>query len=123
MPLRDARTGLSAIASKLHERPDGLLELLDAPPAAPPPPPRLLGAFDPLLLGWCSREDLLAGNQGIVTTNGLFRPFALVDGRAVATWSLQAGKIALKPFKRLSAAVNRALRSEEEDVLRYLGLR
>jgi hypothetical protein len=120
--LRDARAGVGAIASKLRERPDGLLELRDAPPAAPPPRPRLLGAFDPLLLGWCSREDLLAGNEGIVTTNGLFRPFALVDGRAVATWSLQAGKIELKPFKRISAAVRSALRSEEEEVRRYLGL-
>lgn len=123
LPLRDARAGLGAIASKLHERPDGLLELLDAPPPAPPPAPRLLGAFDPLLLGWCSREDLLAGNEGIVTTNGLFRPFALVDERVVATWSLQAGKIELKPFKRVSAAVRSALRSEEDDVRRYLGLR
>lgn len=123
LPLRDARAGLSAIASKLHERPDGLLELVDAPAPAPPPEPRLLGAFDPLLLGWCSRDELLSGNEGIVTTNGLFRPFALVSGRAVASWGLQAGKIELKPFKRLSSGVRNALRSEGEDVQRYLGLR
>jgi hypothetical protein len=62
------------------------------------PPPRLLGAFDPVLLGWRSREALLDVNhQRIVTVNGIFRPFALVKGRAVATWTIAAGKVVLKP--------------------------
>jgi hypothetical protein len=97
LALRDARAGLRAIAGQLRERGDGLLELVRAAPALPPPlpPPLLLGAFDPLLLGWCSRDELLAGNRGIVTTNGIFRPFALVRGRAAAKWSLIAGKIEL----------------------------
>jgi Winged helix DNA-binding domain len=122
LPLRDARRGLSSIASELHQRPDGLLELARAGQPATPPPPRLLGAFDPLLLGWRSREDILGGNQQIVTINGLFRPFALIDGRAVATWSLPGGKVELKPFRRLSPAHERALGSDGQDVLRYLGL-
>jgi hypothetical protein len=120
--LRDARAGLAAIASELHQRPDGLLELASASPPAPLPPPRLLGAFDPLLLGWCSREDVLAGNQQIVTVNGLFRPFALIAGRAVATWSLAGGKIELKPFKGLTRADERALHEDGIEVLRYLDM-
>ena len=38
---------------------DGLLELIGRPPPAPLPPPRLLGAFDPILHGWRSREPIV----------------------------------------------------------------
>lgn len=120
--LRDARTGLEAIASELRIRTDGLVELTKSPAAAKLPPPLLLGSFDPLLHGWTSREQVLGSHQGIVTVNGLFRPFVLVRGRAVATWSLSAGKISLKPFGRLSSSVQAALDREAENVVRYLEL-
>ena len=95
MPLRDARTGLAAIARRLVDaRRTGSLDLARRPAGPPPscPPPRLLGAFDPLLLGWTSREKMLGehATAGIVTDNGLFRPFALVRGRAVAIWMTRA---------------------------------
>src|SRR6202035_1762991 len=121
LPLRDARTGLSAIASQLRVRADGLLELDGAAAAAELPPPRLLGAFDPLLLGWRSREAVLPKNASVVTVNGLFRPFALVRGRAVARWSIGAGELVLAPFARLSRTDERALRDDALDVARYLG--
>lgn len=122
--LGEARAGLAAIASELSEREDGLLELAAAPPPAPLPPPRLLGAFDPLLLGWRSREELLtlASNQRVMTSNGLFRPVALVKGRAVATWRLARGKVDIDAFGRLERSDERALRADGEAVLRYLGM-
>ena len=126
--LRDARAGLGAIAAELREREDGLLELARHPPSArttpartPRAPARLLGAFDPLLLGWCSREALLGENAPVVTVNGLFRPFALVDGRAVALWSIAGGELRLEPFADLSSAHERALRADARDVVRFLG--
>ncbi len=122
LPLRDVRAGLASIARELRERPDGLVELLDAPAPARIAPPRLLGAFDPLLLGWCSREDVLGEHRQIVTVNGLFRPFALVGGRAVGTWKLTAGKLELQPFASLSKRVEQALERDGLDVLRFLGL-
>jgi hypothetical protein len=122
LPLRDVRAGLSAIASELRERPDGLLELARRSSPGPHPPPLLLGAFDPLLLGWRSREELLGENRQIVTTNGLFRPFALVDGRAAAIWSLARGEVEISPFAPLTHTVQQALERDGEDVLRYLGV-
>lgn len=112
---------MAAIAAQLRVRADGLLELARTPAPGPLPGPRLLGAFDPLLLGWCSRADLLAGNQQIVTVNGLFRPFALVAGRAAAIWSLAGGRVELKPFAQISRRDERALQADAKDVLRYLG--
>jgi hypothetical protein len=122
LPLRDARAGLAAIASQLDQRGDGLVDLAGRPPPAPLPAPRLLGAFDPLLLGWCSRESILGANQTIVTVNGIFRPFALIDGRAVATWRLPAGRVELEPFGRLTSAQLHALETDARDVECYLGL-
>jgi hypothetical protein len=120
LPLRDARTGLSSIASELLTRPDGLVELAACPTKALPlPPPRLLGQFDPLLLGWASREEIVGDHRGIVTTNGIFRPFALVDGKAVAIWSRRAGKIEIEPFGRLAPQTLAALETDAKDVTRF----
>ncbi|HEY4996385.1 MAG TPA: winged helix DNA-binding domain-containing protein [Solirubrobacteraceae bacterium] len=120
--LRDVRAGLNAIASELRERADGLLELRRGRAKAELAAPRLLGAFDPVLLGWRSREELLAGHLELVTVNGLFRPFALVDGRAAGTWALAAGKIELRPFTRFTRAVRAALEADGAAVLSFLGL-
>ncbi|HTA15984.1 MAG TPA: winged helix DNA-binding domain-containing protein [Solirubrobacteraceae bacterium] len=120
LTLGDARAGLSAIASELHTRADGLLQLTRRRPAAELPPPRLLGAYDPLLLGWVSRKAILGSHQEIVTVNGLFRPFALVRGRAAATWSIVDGRAVLSPFGRLTRTDRTALEQEAEDVTRYL---
>jgi hypothetical protein len=118
LPLRDARAGLSAIAGTLAQRDDGLVDLSDRPEAPPLPPPRLLGAFDPLLHGWVSREPILGSREGIVVANGVFRPVALAGGRAVATWSLQAGKPVLEPFDELDVG---AFDSDAADIVRFLG--
>ncbi len=121
LPLRDARRGLSAIAAKLEQRDDALADL-KGQASAPLPPPRLLGSYDPVLLGWASREQITGAHQQLVTSNGLFRPFAMAGGRAVGIWSLAAGEIALRPFDPLAPAVARALAADAGDVTRFLGI-
>lgn len=120
LPLRDARAGLEAIAAELVERDDGLLELAKSPPPAPIPPPRLLGAFDPLLLGWTSREEVVGPHKVLVTMNGIFRPFALVDGRAVATWRLAGGKVTIEHLGKVKRKDAAALEADAERVLEFL---
>ena len=58
LPLRDARAGLGAIAAHLHQHPGGLVDLAGRASPHRLPPPRLLGQFDPVLLGWTSREEI-----------------------------------------------------------------
>jgi hypothetical protein len=120
LPLRDARSGLAAIASGLRERGDGLLDLAGRRDATGMPPPRLLGAFDPVLLGWSSREAILGRHAGAVVGSGLFRPIALVGGRAVGIWALRAGSVSLEPFARVRRADAAALELDARDVTRYL---
>jgi hypothetical protein len=121
LPLGEVRRGLSAIAAELRDRPDGLAELaVSHRQEATLPGPRLLGAYDPALLGWASREPILGSHQGIVTVNGLFRPFALVDGKAAGTWSWARGQVALDRFGELPADAEAALAVEARDVQRFL---
>ncbi|MBO0773161.1 MAG: AlkZ family DNA glycosylase [Actinobacteria bacterium] len=123
LPLADARRGLSQIASKLADREDGLAELAGRPPAPPQPaPPRLLGAFEPLLLGWASRDPVVGPHAAAIVSGGVFRPFALVAGQAAATWSIAAGEVVLTPLTVLSEADSAALRADAGDVRRFLAL-
>lgn len=120
IPLRDARAGLAAIARRLHRREDGLLELKKRRPAAPLPPPRLLGAFDPLLLGWTSREEIVGPHKSLVTNNGVFRPFALVGGRAVATWRLARNAVTIEHLSRVTKKDAAALEADARAVERFV---
>jgi hypothetical protein len=129
--LQDARLGLARCGAV--PRADGLADLPASSAArsagrsasrsastAALPPPRLLGAFDPLLLGWASRDPITGPHTHIVTTNGVFRPFALADGRAVATWTFTGGRVTLAPFAPLGAQTQAALDADAADVTRFL---
>jgi hypothetical protein len=119
--LRDARAGLEAIAGSLEVRPDGRVSLAAATGATVETgAPRLLGAFDPLLMGWASRAPILGRHDAKVVSGGTFRPFALVRGRGVATWRLMDGRVELAPFARLARADAAALDADAEDVMRFL---
>lgn len=125
LTLGAARRGLKQIASQLVERPDGLAQLAsrggDDGPTLTLPAPRLLGGFDPVLMGWASREQILGGHPEVVTVNGLFRPFALVDGRAAGIWAWRDGGVALESFGELPRGARTALAAEARDVARFLG--
>jgi hypothetical protein len=144
LPLRAARRALRQIGDDLEEGDDGLARLARPAggagqaggdrPGAPPgagrgaqpepvlPPPRLLGTFDPLLHGWQSREAVLGRHEPEVVRGGLFRSFALVDGRAAGTWGVTGEQVSLTLLEPVSAAHRQALEADAEDVRRFLGL-
>jgi hypothetical protein len=119
--LGDARAGLTAIGGELEVREDGLVDLAGRPPPEPVPGPRLLGPFDPLLMGWRSREPVLGRHHAEVVGGGMFRAIALVRGRAVATWRMPAGRVVIEPFARLARSDRAALEDDARDVERFLG--
>ncbi len=120
LPLRDARAGLAAIGSELEEGEGGLVSLAKRPAPEKLPPPRLLGAFDPVLLGWTSREDILGPHTQLVTRNGIFHPFAMANGKAVAKWGFPGGEVKLQPLQRIPAKTAAALEAEAAAVARFL---
>ncbi len=121
LPLRDARAGLKAIGSELEEGEEGLLRLAGWAEPEELPPPRLLGAFDPVLLGWTSRDDILGPYTQLVTRNGIFHPFAIAKGKAIAKWAFPGGEVRLQPLQRLPAKTAAALEADAADVTRFLG--
>jgi hypothetical protein len=122
IPLRDVRAGLAGIEAQLDQPGDGLVDLKGRPPAAKLPPPRLLGWFEPVLLGWVSRELIYGDDRSFMTDPKLLDPFALVRGRAVAHWRMQDGRVALdEPFAPLAKADREALERDAADVERFLG--
>jgi hypothetical protein len=120
LPLRDARAGLKSISRRIVDLGDGLVDLRKREEPAPLPPPRLLGAFDPLLLGWSSREGVVGEHHQLVTTNGLFRPFALVGGRAVATWRLPKGRVEIEHLERVTKKAAGRLEADAAAVEAFL---
>jgi hypothetical protein len=120
LPLRDARAGLAAIVGRTVDLGDGLVDLRKREETAPIPEPRLLGPFDPLLLGWVSRDDVIGEHRGLVTTNGIFRPFALVKGRAVSTWRFQKGKVRIEHLERVTKKAAGRLEADAAAVEAFL---
>jgi hypothetical protein len=121
LALRDARAGLKAIASELAERGDDLLELAAREPAPDAIPPRLLGAFDPYLLGWKDRAFAVPARHAkrVHPGGGMLRATAIVDGLAVGTWSAAKGRVELEIFGRVAAAQRAALAADGGDVERF----
>jgi Winged helix DNA-binding domain len=153
LPRRDARAGLDAIAGELAVEGD-MVSLVatavadadaahdpaasgaDAPhhPAAGDPadadpgriPPRLLGAFDPYILGWKSRAFAVAPEHAerVHPGGGMVRAVATVDGRAVGTWTRKrrTAEPLLELFADVAPGDIAALRADGQDVLRFEGL-
>jgi Winged helix DNA-binding domain len=121
LTLKDARIAFGGISRELVERPDGLVDLAERDAPAKLPAPRLLGPFEPLLLGWASREPFV-GAHTVATANGMFHPCVLVNGRVVGTWGLQASTLTVRLLEEVKAPSVNALRRDAADVMRFLAL-
>ena len=123
LALGECRQGFAAIADRTEPfGEDGLVQLVGQSMATDLPAPRLLGGFDPILHGWASRREFVPNDHGVVTSNGVFRPTALVDGQVVATWTMPKGQVTLKPIVTITTTAMTALEEEAADVARYLDL-
>jgi hypothetical protein len=120
--LTDARRSFDLVAAKDHRVEDAVRGPVGDPGTEPLPPPRLLGMFDPVLHGWADRTFLTGAQKDAVTSNGMFRATALIDGRVAAVWTMPHGVVTLKPLKGLTPSELAAVEAEASDVLRYLDL-
>jgi hypothetical protein len=119
--LADARLGFGELDGQLHPLDDGIIRRSTDLSCSDSLPTRLLGAFDPILHGWASREVWVGGHRDVVTTNGIFRPVCLVDGRVVATWRMPAGAVDIDLLQHIDDRTVAALREDAGDVCRFLG--
>lgn len=63
---------------------------------------------------------MLGRHADRVVSGGVFRPIALVDGRAAAVWAWRAGAVDVERLEPFAPSVARALQAEARDVVRYL---
>ena len=118
LPLRDARAGLATIARRVVHRHDGLLEL-EGQDHTGLPRPLLLDQWDPVLVGWRSREFLLRDYPRLDSAEAHFRPFAYTAGRAVGIWSMRGEVVAIEPFAPLARARLADLTADADDLVRF----
>ncbi len=81
---------------------------------------RLLGAFDPFLLGYRGYGHVVAAEheRKVWPGGGWIRPVVLVDGLAAGTWRLDGPRLVVDAF---GAIPGEALEAEAQDVARFLG--
>jgi hypothetical protein len=89
---------------------------------------RLLPAFDTYLLGY-RRRDLAvppALQRRLQRGGGWLHPAVIVNGRAVAAWSLRKsggrGQIQIEPTEPITRAVRAGIEAEVADIGRFLNL-
>ena len=123
---RAARQAFEELAPELARAPGGTLRPRARRPAMPRDVVRLIPAFDPYLLGWRDRSFAVPARYAkeVNRGGGWVRGVALVDGRAVATWTIDRGgagaRVRLRPFGRLPRSS--ALDAEIRDVERFLAV-
>lgn len=126
LPITTARRALAAVegteAAGDLVAPAGTFDR--EPPRAPGA--LLLAAFDTALLGYRSREPIVAAADDghVLPGGGILRPTVLARGRASGTWRLDGSgarrALAVAWFGR--PAPSRALAAEARDVARFLGV-
>jgi hypothetical protein len=89
---------------------------------------RLLGHFDPLLLGYRSRDHVLdpCYSKRIQTGGGFVQPAVLCGGRVIGTWQLdrsrRKARAVIEPFERIPKMAEESLAAEVADIGRFLGI-
>ena len=136
-----AREWLGALAGELAEVEDGerrmlacrddLPELFAAPPEREAWPVRMLGRFDPILLGHRVKDWIVARPyySRVWRPAGHIEGTVLEHGRAVGTWRydrIGAGKMSIRvfPFRgRLPAYVGKEVRRQSKAAAMFFGLK
>jgi hypothetical protein len=120
-------TGLRAVIDPVRDRVRSCAdeqgrELLDVADGALPDPeipasPRFLPPFDNAILSHSDRARIIAPeDRRRVSGDRLMRTF-LVDGFVAGTWQLDAARLSVRPFRKLSVANRGAV---EEEAMRLL---
>lgn len=90
------------------------------------PQVRLLPAFDTYLLGYRRRDLAVAPalQRRLQRGGGWLHPAVVVNGRAVAAWSLRKsggrGQVQVEPFEPITRAVGAGIEAEVADISRFL---
>ncbi|MEO6759281.1 MAG: winged helix DNA-binding domain-containing protein [Saprospiraceae bacterium] len=127
----DARQALEAIKSELESQPVGSIAYWMPKGTEIPekvlPAEHLLPAFDEYLVSYKDRSAILdtAQTSQVITSNGIFKPLIVVDGRVAGIWSRMEKKhhliLSKQLFIPLSARQESGILKAAERYGRFLG--
>jgi hypothetical protein len=134
IPMAEARSAVTGAMPSLGDvtiqgRPGFVLKgRLRRETTSPTQQVRLLPAFDTYLLGY-RRRDLAvppALQRRLQRGGGWLHPAVVVNGRAVAAWSLRKsggrGRLEVEPFEGISRALHAGIEAEVADIGRFFDL-
>ncbi len=134
LTVADARAAIARAAGRL-ERTEGegvaAWQAADVPPTPDgPPAAHLLPAYDEYFVGYRDRSAILdrRHDSRVVSSNGVFRPIILVDGRVAGIWKRASRPargtptLTLAPFEPLTAAAREAVAAAAARYSAFLGL-
>jgi hypothetical protein len=131
LPATEVRQAWAAIADELRpvSHAGATLATLSPDVASPvaTPAPRLLGRFDTLLLGYRSRELILAPEfaRRVQAGGGMITATVLIGGEVRGTWRLDRDRsraiVTIEPFQPLAPGEVAALEQEAAQVAAFLG--
>ena len=133
LPMSEVRSGIAGARGGLAEvsvqgKPGFMLKQRLALRASVRTDVRLLPAFDTYLLGYRRRDPAVspALQRRLQRGGGWLHPAVVVNGRAVAAWSLRRtglrGRLTLEPFEALPRTVRVGVDDEVADISRFLGI-
>jgi len=132
LPAADARNSFAELIDELVEVDAAGQRMVALADADLTPPdtnaPRLLGPFDPYLLGYRGRDLILepAHRKRIQAGGGMIPPAVLAGGWLIGTWRLHRGakraEVLVEPFTTLPKRSRDVLRAEVDDIGRFLGV-
>ncbi|GAA3385808.1 winged helix DNA-binding domain-containing protein [Cryptosporangium minutisporangium] len=118
---RDAKAAFASLDSEIV--PLGPFWTLGAAAEVPSPGSiRLVGHFDPYLLGYADKTAVVPSEYvaRVRTGGGFVTPTVLVDGEAVAIWRQKGAALTVEPFEPLADDVRAAVEAEVTDIGRFL---
>ncbi|TMD85709.1 MAG: winged helix DNA-binding domain-containing protein, partial [Chloroflexi bacterium] len=134
LPIAEARTAVAGAKASLTEvtiqgQPGFVLkDQLQQTATSATPDVRLLPAFDTYLLGY-RRRDLAVPRElqaRLQRGGGWIHPAVVVNGRAIAAWSLRKsggrGMVSVEPSGPITRAIRAGIDLEVADIARFLDL-
>lgn len=130
LPISEARQGLESVqsefvsetfAGQIYWMPD-----IDFQPSSGRNELHLLPAFDEYLVGYKNRTAVITSenHQKAISTNGVFRPVVIWDGRAIGLWKkATSGKkaITVTPFEPIDQATQQLIDRKTERFQTFFG--
>lgn len=130
LTLTEVRDGIEAVRPHLTEQTHDGVIYYSGPSRTKikDRPAHLLPGFDEYVIGYRDRSALLSSEQtkDVLSSNGIFHPILVIDGRVYGTWKVRRSKgdvlIEVRPFARLSPQEVRYLEDAATEYGGFKGL-